>query len=159
MEQSSDPNSDQSPKAQRPQSLWKATAGMLGLVAVWLSLSYLLPQGPLGWLFGWRAPSASEEACIGLLKSPLCYFSDQTVAWVTPKKTWVVIDLKLADGSTGSMAFDNRPGSNVSIEACRSALPAMADMLKQKVGEALQTSAFSIAGMKCVESATDPLRQ
>lgn len=146
-------------KAVNRRATWMATASMFAGLSAWLLASYWLPQGPLGWLFGWKAPSPTESKCIGLFKSPLCYFSEQAVAQITPTKTWVVVDIKLADGSTGSMAFDNRPGSDVSAEACRSALPALAGILRERASEALKTTTFHITGMKCVESPTDPLNQ
>lgn len=157
LDKSGDSEAQVAARTEKPSSVWTATIGIFAAVAAWIVASYWLPQGPLGWLLGWKAPTATESACVGILKSPLCYFSDQTVKQLTPKKTWVVVDIRLADGSTGSMAFDNRPGTDISVDACRSALPAIAGVLKERVGEALKTTAFTIAGMKCVESPNDPL--
>lgn len=59
------------PRTRPPAERWKVLGG-LAAVALFIAASIYMPQGPIGWLLGAKAPTTAASACAGLLKSPLC---------------------------------------------------------------------------------------
>ncbi len=141
------------PKVSRRESL-----GFAAVLAGFLVVSYLIPQGPLGWLAGQAAPSSKAEVCAGILRSPLCYLLGRNVEEPPAGRVWIIADFSLSSGRATAMSFKDENPQPVLLAQCQRALPNIEGILVERIRQAFADAKIENVRFKCIESQADPLK-
>jgi hypothetical protein len=115
----------------------------IGLLAVFANFGFnpiTLPYVIAG--YAWRTVGESVVAFAGGKTEPV----------------WIVVELKLANGTPSQMSFNNPAVPDMTLAECETALPDAMPTLVSHIASIPQLADAKVVGARCVVSADDPIK-
>jgi hypothetical protein len=72
-------------------------------------------------------------------------------------KVWIVVDIKMSNGKSAQMSFDDPSLADVDLQTCEQSLKGAAPILMQEIDGMPETKGSRFVSAKCVQSDQNPV--